>query len=85
MWGKRKGSVLEQESLQEGENKLIDHMVIFILKIYNFISLKIILKDFDRFDKLEMLGIVTLNNKHVSKKEIIISNNAKNFRRIVQN
>lgn len=76
--------MLLQESLQEGEKKLIGHMVIFIFKIYNFISLKIILKDFDRFDKLEMLGIVTSNTKHVSKKEIIISNNAKNYR-IVEN
>ena len=32
-----------------------------------------------------MLGRVTLNTKHVSKKEIIISNNAKNYRRIVEN
>lgn len=60
--------MLQQESLQEGEKKLMDHMVIFIFKIYNFISLKIILKDFDRLDKLEMLGIVILNTTHVSKK-----------------
>lgn len=60
--------MLQQESLQEGEKKLMDHMVIFIFKIYNFISLKIILKDFDRLHKLEMLGIVILNTKHVSKK-----------------
>lgn len=39
------------------------------LKFITLYQLKITLKDFDRLDKLEMLGIVIVNTKHVSKKK----------------